>query len=834
MSVASSRRSRSRERRRHRDPPPVTQYPMHYPPYPQVPPHQTHQVNGFGGPPLTRNASPDRNVGPKQKTTTSTVNMVSYAQQQLAVSITEGMKQAYDECKATVHRIAAQCRAKNRKFRDVEFDLENDRQLCLHNLVDSSIFQTSDVRRVPELFTNPVFYTGTSKSAEIIQGALEDCYLVSALSTMTSVQRLIDNLEMKRLAYMASCSTGIATGFRSSSTSEHKFSVKLEAVTRRKDTLTYVHFFSLTLYTHTPFSLLFTRVPKYEQLSHSEKELYHFEKENYNKTARKGSDSLYFARPATDGETWVPLVEKAYAKVHGDYASVMYGRTSDALEDMTGGVSNLILTIDILDHDKFWHEELVKANQDRLFGCWFKTLEGVRSGVRNATVDGVVGNLSHSIVKAVEIRGKRFIVLRDPWGTAGWEGPWSDGSKEWTKEWLEILPELGHSFGGKGQFVMEYKDFLNVWQEVQRTLIFDETWVMSSQWLHVSLPFPNIKAFSFGDINFSFSIPAASPVIIVLSKYNTRYFKDIQGPCMWNIDFILAKEGETEPLTESSYSFFASRAVTVEMDLEPGNYIVLARLDPAPIRDKDYFKKGLASGWDRRKLARVMTERAKGQSIASNYKPNPQLLVTRPSAILASEHVKADKTTIDAVKTYAGGVNPGESVTVTTTTTTTTVVSKNGATSNANDNPLSQPARGRGGGGVGGQGINNISAGPLPTGKEYGRVLNGNPSMEPGWAGIPPGSPPHSPGPLTPYPPGPFGGGVPLLPPLPMDLGPLTPPLLPLGGSMPLPSDVLEEDNSIVIGLKVYTKKTAPTVITGRLKPPAGNATGYGPTAGGY
>ena len=75
--------------------------------------------------------------------------------------------------------------------------------------------------------------------------------------------------------------------------------------------------------------------------------------------------------------------------------------------------------------------------------------------MKNATVDGLIGNLSHSIVKAVEIRGKRFVVLRDPWGEAGWEGPWSDGSKEWTKEWLEILPELGHSFGGSGQFVME-------------------------------------------------------------------------------------------------------------------------------------------------------------------------------------------------------------------------------------------------------------------------------------------------------------------------------------------------------------------------------------------
>jgi Calpain family cysteine protease len=58
-------------------------------------------------------------------------------------------------------------------------------------------------------------------------------------------------------------------------------------------------------------------------------------------------------------------------------------------------------------------------------------------------------------VKAAEIKGKRFVVLRDPWGEPGWQGPWSDGSKEWTKEWLEILPELGHSFGSRGQFVME-------------------------------------------------------------------------------------------------------------------------------------------------------------------------------------------------------------------------------------------------------------------------------------------------------------------------------------------------------------------------------------------
>jgi hypothetical protein len=97
-------------------------------------------------------------------------------------------------------------------------------------------------------------------------------------------------------------------------------------------------------HTNCTSSLLFTRVPKWEQLSTVEKELYHFEKERYNATARKGSDSLYFARPTTEGETWVPLVEKAYAKIHGDYASVNYGWTCDAIEDMTGWVSRFLIT----------------------------------------------------------------------------------------------------------------------------------------------------------------------------------------------------------------------------------------------------------------------------------------------------------------------------------------------------------------------------------------------------------------------------------------------------------------------------------------------------------
>lgn len=64
--------------------------------------------------------------------------------------------------------------------------------------------------------------------------------------------------------------------------------------------------------------------------------LYHSDKDKYDKTARKGSKNLYFAKSRTNNETWVPLIEKAYAKLHGDFASLEGGYTSEGVEDLTG------------------------------------------------------------------------------------------------------------------------------------------------------------------------------------------------------------------------------------------------------------------------------------------------------------------------------------------------------------------------------------------------------------------------------------------------------------------------------------------------------------------
>jgi hypothetical protein len=44
--------------------------------------------------------------------------------------------------------------------------------------------------------------------------------------------------------------------------------------------------------------------------------------EEYRKTMQTGSRALYFAQCSDENETWLPLLEKAFAKAHGDYFSI--------------------------------------------------------------------------------------------------------------------------------------------------------------------------------------------------------------------------------------------------------------------------------------------------------------------------------------------------------------------------------------------------------------------------------------------------------------------------------------------------------------------------------
>ncbi|KAF4570105.1 hypothetical protein EYR40_009090 [Pleurotus pulmonarius] len=531
-------------------------------------------------------------------------------ERQAGLLVTAELDKALEECKARVAAISKLCRAKNQKYRDIEFDLENDRELCLYGLQSENPpepYTPSDVQRVTQVFDKPQFFVDGADANDIVQGALGDCWFLSALAMMATAKGLVE-----------------------------KFCVARDEVV---GVYGFVFFRDSYWVPVVIDDMLYTSIPKFEELNKSERHLYHNSRDIYNRLARKGNKTLYFAKSGTEGETWVPLLEKAYAKLHGDYASLSGGEASEAVEDLTGGVATIIPVKDILDIDKFWHDELCKANVDRLFGCSFDSLDTTRSGEPDVKVSGLIGGHAYSVLRAVECRGKRFVILRNPWGKSEWTGPWSDGSKEWSAEWLEILPEIGHVFGEDGQFVMEYSDFLDCWDQIDRTLLFDSSWLMSSQWLRVATqPLPS--AWTYGDVSFTISVPERTSAVIVLSKLDDRYFEDLSGQYWWNFNFILFQTGGSEVLAESSHARLWSRSVNVELELDAGDYVLHVRVDRKYRRDNS-LAYSMNTDQNKRKLSRVETERARGQSIATNINPKSQALsLPKPLAELAGKDLK--------------------------------------------------------------------------------------------------------------------------------------------------------------------------------------------------
>ena len=87
----------------------------------------------------------------------------------------------------------------------------------------------------------------------------------------------------------------------------------------------------------------------------------------------------------------------------------------EAIEDLTGGVTTELFTEDILDIDEFWNKQMLKVNDEFLFGCstgtfdhWMDSDFASTQGARG----GVIHLHAYSIMDAVEIKGKRLVKVR--------------------------------------------------------------------------------------------------------------------------------------------------------------------------------------------------------------------------------------------------------------------------------------------------------------------------------------------------------------------------------------------------------------------------------------
>ncbi|EME80746.1 uncharacterized protein MYCFIDRAFT_79946 [Pseudocercospora fijiensis CIRAD86] len=92
-----------------------------------------------------------------------------------------------------------------------------------------------------------------------------------------------------------------------------------------------------------------------------------YDEDKLKEALQRGGEALYFSH-CKSNETWLPLIEKAYAKAHGDYYAIEGGFASERIEDLTGGVAVVLNPEDIMDKDRFWREQLSQVNKKYLFG----------------------------------------------------------------------------------------------------------------------------------------------------------------------------------------------------------------------------------------------------------------------------------------------------------------------------------------------------------------------------------------------------------------------------------------------------------------------------------
>lgn len=352
-----------------------------------------------------------------------------------------------------------------------------------------------------------------------------------------------------------------------------------------------------------------------------------------------GNQILYFAKSGIEGETWVPLLEKAYAKFLGSYSEMNSGVSADAMGDLTGGISNSIQVQDLSDPDQFWRDELIRVNEDRLFRCFIHELPFDQTGV---TINGLYAGYAYSVTNTMEVNGKRFLRIHNQWGRKRWRGAWSDASKEWTPEWVACLPELHHTFGNQDAFIMEYSDFLETWTTVECTRWFppDSSWRMSSLWLDVQSS-GTPSGWNVGDVSFTFNVDKNTSTVIALSQLDDRHFSAISTASQWAVEFEVYRLDldmmcNKDPCSHSDPTCSWQRTVSTGIsNLQAGEYIVHVRLDPIHSQNQNFM---LDNFWCDRTLSKIWSRACVANVISSNFNPNNYgVLLPAPTSLFGGK-----------------------------------------------------------------------------------------------------------------------------------------------------------------------------------------------------
>lgn len=341
---------------------------------------------------------------------------------------------------------------------------------------------------------------------------------------------------------------------------------------------------------------------------------------------------LIFGRNKQEpNEFWVPLFEKAYAKLKGCYSFLDGGLINNALVDFTGGISEIInLKRHWLTSSKLFKTMMEITERSSMMGCGINSRDGViegrlSSGLYTAHAYSISTIMNVSTISGIKVK---LLRVRNPWGFGEWNGDWSDGSRQWTTLSEASKAELEVVEKDEGEFWMSYEDLLsnfeflnichleprNVTAEVQKKKAGKRDWEVISyhyEWMKGfnaggsgKMSYKNDTFFTNPQFKITISDPPssrpASPLsphsptslhpptpttTIIVSLMQFSRFSDEKIYIGFDIYKIRAdvKDHRSDRRYEKNELLFSKtgaalvkyREITNRVDLTPGSYVVI-------------------------------------------------------------------------------------------------------------------------------------------------------------------------------------------------------------------------------------------------------------------
>ena len=180
-----------------------------------------------------------------------------------------------------------------------------------------------------------------------------------------------------------------------------------------------------------------------------------------------GSGPAFSQSKPGENELWVLLLEKAWAKLYGNYERIEAGLTRDVLGDLTGAPTKIVWN----DDPTLWDEMLNAFKKNYLLTAGAADEEQMEKYFQGK---GMVTGHAYSLIGCYEILNEKLVKLRNPWGCGEWQGPWGDSDPIWNALSDEEKDEVGYVNKDDGTFFISFEMFKSIYSDMQICMVNDD------------------------------------------------------------------------------------------------------------------------------------------------------------------------------------------------------------------------------------------------------------------------------------------------------------------------------------------------------------------------